>query len=139
MTALYGDYQALYGIDFTLARREVVAVVGANKAGKSTIMNFVMRVLWVARDMVRQAVKPMGGGAPHQMVQAGVTIDHAVRSEERTSMRVDDLFPILVEKWRISVQSLSGGLQQMVSFGRALLNQRTCCCATKSALVWPLR
>jgi branched-chain amino acid transport system ATP-binding protein len=144
LVARYGDFQALYGIDFSLAAGEVVALIGANGAGKSTFLKSVMGLLPVARDMVRLDDQPVGGRAPHQMVQAGVAIvpegrrlfagmsvednlrvamDHAGRKGEWTLARVNALFPILAEKKRVAVQNLSGGQQQMVAIGRALLNQ----------------
>jgi branched-chain amino acid transport system ATP-binding protein len=144
LVARYGDFQALYGIDFTLAAGEVVALIGANGAGKSTFLKSVMGLLPVARDMVRLDDQSVGGRAPHQMVQAGVAIvpegrrlfagmsvednlrvamDHAGRAGEWTLARVNALFPILAEKKRVAVQNLSGGQQQMVAIGRALLNQ----------------
>lgn len=144
LVARYGDFQALYGIDFTLAAGEVVALIGANGAGKSTFLKSVMGLLPVGRDMVRLDDQPVGGRAPHQMVQAGVAIvpegrrlfagmsvednlrvamDHAGRMGEWTLERVNALFPILGEKRRVAVQNLSGGQQQMVAIGRALLNQ----------------
>lgn len=144
LRAGYGDFQALYGIDFALAAGEVVALIGANGAGKSTFLKSIMGLLPVAREMVRLADKPVGGRAPYQMVQDGVAIvpegwrlftgmsvednlrvaiDHAARSGEWTLKRVYDLFPILLEKRRVPVQSLSGGQQQMVAIARALLNQ----------------
>jgi branched-chain amino acid transport system ATP-binding protein len=140
----YGDFQALYGIDFRLEPGEVVALIGANGAGKSTFLKSVMGLLSVGRDMVELDGKPVGGRAPHLMVQSGVAIvpegrrlfngmsvednlrvaiDHAGRKGDWTLARVYALFPILQEKRRQLVQSLSGGQQQMVAIGRALLNQ----------------
>ena len=100
----------------------------------------------VAPDMVRLDGKPMGGSDPYRMVQAGVAIvpegrrlfsgmsvednlrvaiDHVAptRAGGWTLDRVFTLFPILKEKRAVPVESLSGGQQQMVAIGRALLNQ----------------
>lgn len=74
LIARYGDFQALYGIDFGLDAGEVVALIGAKSAGKSTFLKSVMGLLTVGRDMVHLDGKPVGGRAPHQMVQAGVAI-----------------------------------------------------------------
>ena len=130
LIARYGDFQALYGIDFGLDAGEVVALIGANGAGKSTFLKSVMGLLTVGRDMVHLDGKPVGGRAPHQMVQAGVAIvpegrrlfsgmsvednlrvaiDHAGRKGDWTLARVYPLFPILQEKRQQPVQSLSGG------------------------------
>ena len=146
LIARYGDFQALYGIDITVAAGEVVALIGANGAGKSTLLKSVMGLNRVAPDMVRLDGRPMGGSDPYRMVQAGVAIvpegrrlfsgmsvednlrvaiDHAAPTREGgwTLDRVFTLFPILKEKRAVPVESLSGGQQQMVAIGRALLNQ----------------
>ena len=146
LVARYGDFQALYGIDISVAAGEVVALIGANGAGKSTLLRSVMGLNRVGRDMVRLDGRAMGGSDPHRMVEAGVAIvpegrrlfsgmsvednlrvamDHAgpSRGGGWTIQRVYELFPILQEKRRMQVQSLSGGQQQMVAIARALLCQ----------------
>jgi branched-chain amino acid transport system ATP-binding protein len=146
LKARYGDFQALYGVDFEVAAGEVVALIGANGAGKSTLLKSIMGLLRVAPDMVRLDGRPVGGSQPHRMVADGVAIvpegrrlfagmsvvdnlrvamDHAApaHGEAWTIERVYALFPILKEKQVVPVQSLSGGQQQMVAIGRALLNQ----------------
>jgi branched-chain amino acid transport system ATP-binding protein len=145
LVARYGDFQALYGIDFEIAAGEVVALIGANGAGKSTLLKSIMGLISVGSDMVRLDGKAVGGSQPHKMVSAGVAIvpegrrlftgmsvednlrvaaDHAkARQGGWTLDRVLEFFPILKEKRDALVQSLSGGQQQMVAIGRALLNQ----------------
>lgn len=147
LVARYGDFQALYGIDFQIGQGEAVALIGANGAGKSTFLRAVMGLLPVAPDMVRMGGQPIGGTPADRMVQKGVAIvpegrrlfsgmsvqDNlrvAVDQAERLGRkggwslaRLHQLFPILKEKARTPVQSLSGGQQQMVSIGRALLCQ----------------
>jgi branched-chain amino acid transport system ATP-binding protein len=146
LKARYGDFQALYGVDFEISEGEVVALIGANGAGKSTLLKSIMGLIKVAPDMVRLDGKPVGGSQPHRMVASGiaivpegrrlfagmsvvdnlrVAIDHAApsRREAWTMERIYTLFPILKEKQAVPVQSLSGGQQQMVAIGRALLNQ----------------
>jgi len=147
LIARYGDFQALYGVDTTLSQGEAVALIGANGAGKSTFLRSIMGLLPVARDMVMLDGEPVGGTATDRMVQKGVAIvpegrrlftgmsvednlrvaiDQASRSGARggwTLARLHQLFPILKEKARTQVESLSGGQQQMVAIGRALLCQ----------------
>ena len=146
LVARYGDFQALYGIDFEISAGEVVALIGANGAGKSTLLKSIMGLLRVAPEMVRFEGQPVGGLQPHRMVAKGVAIvpegrrlftgmsvednlrvaiDHAapMRAGGWTLERVLDLFPMLREMRATPVQSLSGGQQQMVAIGRALLNQ----------------
>lgn len=147
LVARYGDFQALYGVDSELHQGEAVALIGANGAGKSTFLRSIMGLLPVAKEMVRLDGEPVGGTATDRMVQKGVAIvpegrrlftgmsvednlrvaiDQAVRIGAKggwTLSRLHKLFPILSEKARTPVQSLSGGQQQMVAIGRALLCQ----------------
>ncbi|BCH23353.1 ABC transporter ATP-binding protein [Mesorhizobium sp. L-8-10] len=147
LVARYGDFQALHGVDFEIAAGEVVALIGANGAGKSTLLRSIIGLLRVAPEMVRLDGRHVGGAQPHRMVADGVAIvpegrrlftgmsvednlrvaiDHAASSLREggwTLERVFGLFPILGEKRSTLVQSLSGGQQQMVAIGRALLNQ----------------
>jgi branched-chain amino acid transport system ATP-binding protein len=146
LVARYGDFQALYGIDFEIGAGEIVALIGANGAGKSTLLKSIMGILRVAPDMVRFEGRPVGGSPPHRMVSQGVAIvpegrrlftGMSVEDNLRVAIdnaatakaggwsleRVFDFFPMLKEKRRAPVQSLSGGQQQMVAIGRALLNQ----------------
>jgi branched-chain amino acid transport system ATP-binding protein len=150
LCAGYGDFQALFGIDFEIAPGEVVALIGANGAGKSTLLRSLMGLLPVAREMVRFDGATVGGSEPHQMVQRGLALvpegrrlfsgmtveenlrvaqDHARRSAREggarlwTLERLFALFPVLQVKRRTPVESLSGGQQQMVAIGRALMSQ----------------
>ncbi|WP_370321931.1 ABC transporter ATP-binding protein [Oricola sp.] len=145
LKAFYGDFQALFGVDFEIGSGEVVALIGAHGAGKSTFLKSVMGAIKVGADMVKLQGKPSGGLPPHLMVSNGVAIvpegrrlfagmsvednlrvaiDHkAGGSDTWTLDRIYKLFPILKDKRRDPVQSLSGGQQQMVSIGRALLNE----------------
>jgi branched-chain amino acid transport system ATP-binding protein len=142
LNASYGDFQALFGVDFEIAAGEVVALIGANGAGKSTLLRSLTGLLPVAPDMVRFDGQAMGGSAPHQRVKRGlalvpegrrlltgmtvednlrVAIDHArMLTPERSAQawtlaRVHALFPILLEKRRMRVESLSGGQQPRFS------------------------
>ena len=147
LVARYGDFQALYGIDTEVGEGEAVALIGANGAGKSTFLRAIMGLLPVDPDMVRIDGQPMGGTPTDRMVQKGVAIvpegrrlfrgmtvednlrvaidraEHLGRSGGWSLERLHKLFPILKDKARTPVQSLSGGQQQMVSIGRALLCQ----------------
>jgi branched-chain amino acid transport system ATP-binding protein len=150
LNAGYGDFQALFSVDFEIAGGEIVALIGANGAGKSTFLRAIMGLLPVRRDMIRLDGEPAGGTPAHAMVRKGVAIvlegrrlfvgmtvednlrvaiDNArkvnVGSKESvwTLERLYALFPILGEKRRTRVENLSGGQQQMVAIGRALLCQ----------------
>ncbi|MBN8998319.1 MAG: ABC transporter ATP-binding protein [Rhizobiales bacterium] len=147
LVARYGDFQALYGVDTELHEGEAVALIGANGAGKSTFLRAIMGLLPVERDMVRLDGEPVGGTATDRMVHRGVAIvpegrrlfvgmsvednlkvaiDQASRAGAKggwSLARLHQLFPILKEKAHTPVESLSGGQQQMVAIGRALLCQ----------------
>ena len=150
LNAGYGDFQALFGVDFHVGAGEIVALLGANGAGKSTLMRSLMGVLPVAPALVRFDGANVGGSAAHAMVKRGlamvpegrrlftgmtveenllVAAEHAralgVDQQRRawTLPRVHELFPVLKAKRNTLVESLSGGQQQMVSIGRALMSQ----------------
>lgn len=148
LSAGYGDFQALFAVDFEIFAGEVVALIGANGAGKSTFLRSLMGLLPVGRDMVRYDGEPAGGTPPHMMVRRGaaivmegrrlfagmcvednlrVAMDNARKAGGQDAVwtldRLYRLFPILAEKRRTPVERLSGGQQQMVAIGRALLCQ----------------
>ncbi len=150
LNAGYGDFQALFGIDIEIAAGEVVALIGANGAGKSTLLRSLAGLLPVAPGMVRFDGEAVGGQPPHRMVQrgltmvpegrrlfTGMTVDDNLRvamdhcrpddgspgAPRWTLARLHALFPILKDKRRTPVESLSGGQQQMVAIGRGLLSQ----------------
>jgi len=142
LTAFYGDAQALFGIDFELAAGEVVAIIGANGAGKSTFMKAVTGLVKSAPEQVRFGGEPIGGLAPAQIVRRGIALVPEGRRlfpslsvEENLRMgacagragpwqveRIFRLFPILADKRGQPATSLSGGQQQMVAIGRALMS-----------------
>lgn len=147
LTGGYGDFQALFGIDMELHEGEVISLIGANGAGKSTFLKSVFGLLPVAPQMVRYDGEAVGGTPAHRMVRRGiamvpegrrlfvgmtveenmrVAIDNARLPEgegQWTRERLFELFPILREKRRQPIEDLSGGQQQMVAISRALLCQ----------------
>jgi branched-chain amino acid transport system ATP-binding protein len=150
LTAFYGDFQALYGIDASLAAGETVAIIGANGAGKSTFLKAITGLLPSPPDAVRLEGKPIGGLAPAGITRLGISLVPEGRKlfpsltvEENlligaygrapggywTLDRVYALFPILAERRRVPSTSLSGGQQQMAAIGRALMaNPRVLLC-----------
>jgi branched-chain amino acid transport system ATP-binding protein len=142
LTAFYGDAQALFGIDFRLERGEVVAIIGANGAGKSTFMKAVTGLVKTPAEQIRFDGAPIGGLPPAEIVRRGIALVPEGRRlfpslsvEENLLMggttkrpgpwnlqRLQTLFPILAEKRDEPATSLSGGQQQMVAIGRALMS-----------------
>jgi branched-chain amino acid transport system ATP-binding protein len=141
LTAFYGDAQALFGIDFRLDAGEVVAVIGANGAGKSTFLKTLTGLVKTAREAVRLAGRPVGSMAPGAIVRQGLAMVPEGRRlfpslsvEENLLMgafakrpgpwnlkRLYTLFPVLEHKRHNPATALSGGQQQMVAIGRALM------------------
>ncbi len=142
LQARYGDAQALFGIDFRLDAGEVVAIIGANGAGKSTFLKSLTGLVKVERDAVQLRGESIGSQAPGEIVRRGVAMVPEGRRlfpslsvEENLRMgafarrpgpwsleRLYDMFPILEEKRRHPSGALSGGQQQMVAIGRALMS-----------------
>jgi branched-chain amino acid transport system ATP-binding protein len=142
LTAFYGDAQALFGIDFRLERGEVVAIIGANGAGKSTFMKAVTGLVRAPAGQIRFDGAPIGGLPPAEIVRRGIALVPEGRRlfpslsvEENLLMggtakrpgpwnlrRLQTLFPILADKRDEPATSLSGGQQQMVAIGRALMS-----------------
>lgn len=145
LTAFYGDAQALFGIDFELGAGEMVAVIGANGAGKSTFMKAVTGLVKTAPHGIRFAGEPIGGLPPGEIVKRGIALvpegrrlfpslsveenllmgGYSKRAGPWTMERLFKLFPILAQKRDQPATSLSGGQQQMVAIGRALMSNPT--------------
>ena len=141
LTSFYGDFQALFGIDFEVSEAEIVAIIGANGAGKSTFLKTVTGLLGTARDAIQLAGKSIGGFPPGKIVELGIALvpegrrlfrslsveenlllgAYTQRAGEWNLSKVYELFPILKEKRHAPSTSLSGGQQQMVAIARALM------------------
>jgi branched-chain amino acid transport system ATP-binding protein len=143
LTANYGQFRALFGVDLALDKGETIAVIGANGAGKSTLMRSITGVIRNAPDMVRHRGDAIGAMPAHQVMQRGIAMVPEGRKlfpsltvEENLQIggqvqkttgpwnlaTVYNLFPILQEKRLMPGTALSGGQQQMVAIGRALMS-----------------
>ncbi len=145
LKAFYGDAQALFGIDFHLDAGELVAIIGANGAGKSTFLKSLTGLVRVPREVIRFGGEPIGGLPPGEIVQRGIALVPEGRRlfpslsvEENLRMgasakragpwnlkRLYTMFPILEHKRDEPATALSGGQQQMVAIGRALMSNPT--------------
>ncbi len=142
LKAWYGDAQALFGIDFEIAQGEVVAIIGANGAGKSTFLKALTGMVKVPADAVQFGGKACGGMPSGEIARLGIAmvpegrrLFASLNVEENLTMgafsrragpwnleRIYTLFPVLKEKRAFPVTQLSGGQQQMVALGRALMS-----------------
>ncbi|WP_299826389.1 ABC transporter ATP-binding protein [uncultured Roseobacter sp.] len=150
LTANYGDFQALFGVDIALSEAETIAIIGANGAGKTTLMRSISGVLQNAPDMVRFEGQGIGALPADEIMAQGVAMVPEGRRlfpsltvEENLMIgtygrstgghwslqTIYDLFPILKERRHNPGTALSGGQQQMVAIGRALMsNPRVLLC-----------
>jgi len=142
VTASYGDAQALFGVDLAIAAGEVLALIGANGAGKSSFLKTVTGLLPARSGSVHFDGESLTGLHAADIVRRGIALVPEGRRlfpslsvEENLMMgavsgrrgpwdlaRVFNLFPVLQEKRRMPSTSLSGGQQQMVAIGRALMS-----------------
>ncbi len=143
--ASYGAVRALHGVSLDVARGTVVALLGANGAGKSTTLRVISGMLAPAAGTVEYDGERIGGRAPSNLVRQGLvhvpegrrifgefSVEENLRLGAFTQRRADtkralaevyEDFPILHERRRQRAATLSGGEQQMLAIGRALLAQ----------------
>jgi branched-chain amino acid transport system ATP-binding protein len=142
----YGDAQALSGVALDIADGEIVAIVGANGAGKSSLIRAIHGIEKPTRGTVRFDGVDITGWPSYRVCEAGIghvaegrqvfpnlsvldnlemgaTPRRARSAEKQTLARVLDLFPRLAERRRQAAGTLSGGEQQMLAIGRCLMGQ----------------
>lgn len=147
LTSHYGPIRALSDVSLTVREGELVAIVGANGAGKSTLLRSLSAVQPKSGGTVRFAGQDITRLPSHKVVACGIchapegrqvfaplSVEDNLRLGayphrrdrawlEREIERVYDLFPILKERRSQAAGTLSGGQQQMLSIGRALLGR----------------
>ena len=145
----YGGIEAVKGIDLTVAAGEMVALIGANGAGKTTTLKAIAGMLastsTATRNSVHYAGLPIDGAPSHQLARTGLVLVpegrgifprltvyenltmgaylHSDARVEQDRARVFDLFPRLKERAAQTGGTLSGGEQQMLAIGRALMTR----------------
>src|SRR6202051_3426845 len=142
LDAFYGDFQALLGVTLRVEAGQAVAIIGANGAGKSTLLKSIAGLMRARRDAVVFERVPIGDRPAYDIAARGIALVPEGRRlfgsltvEENlliggqlgrrgpwTLRRVYDLFPVLAERAGMASPSLSGGQQQMVALGRALMS-----------------
>jgi len=142
LDAHYGDFQALFGVSIKVEAGQVVAVIGANGAGKSTLLQSIAGLIRARRDAIVFEGTAVGDEPAHVMVARGIALvpegrrlfpsltveenlligGQLARNGPWNLDRVYALFPVLSERRNQPSTSLSGGQQQMVAIGRALMS-----------------
>jgi len=143
----YGRVRVLEGVSLAVEAGSIVALVGSNGAGKSTLLRAISGLLRPTKGRIVFDGGDIGGAAPNRVVAAGVLHvaenrrlfrqqsvqdnlelglygTHLSRSDEKARFtRVFDLFPILAERRGARAGVLSGGQQQMLAIGQALMRE----------------
>ena len=145
VTAGYGQFTALWGVSLRVAAREAVAVVGPNGAGKTTLMRVISGLIPPREGTLSFDGQPLTRCPAHEVVARGIAhvpegrrifpaltvaenlrmgafLPGARRRYAETVERVYALFPVLAERKTQRAGSLSGGEQQMLAIGRALMS-----------------
>jgi len=149
LAVTYGQHHALKGVDIQVAPGEIVVILGANGAGKTSLLKAVAGMVHAdAASQVRLGDAVLTGEPPHRIVEAGLALvpegrgifgDLSVRenlllgafahrarpSQDQNLQRVQALFPKLQERSAQLARTMSGGEQQMVAIGRALMSAPT--------------
>lgn len=143
----YGRATVLHGIDLTVGRGELVALIGSNGAGKSTLLKAIVGLIRPTEGIVRYDGEATSTG-PERRVSQGLSLvpegrmlfgamsvaenlqmgAYSVKGAKRREAvaggleRVHELFPVLAERAQQPAETLSGGEQQMLAIGRALMS-----------------
>jgi len=145
----YGRIEVLHGVDLTVGEGEFVTLIGANGAGKSTLLKTVVGLIAPMQGTVALHGVPIGGMRPERLVRRGIALvpegrllfgpmtvrgnlelgAYALPGRDKTARvatliaRVHELFPVLSERSDQPAETLSGGEQQMLAVGRALMSE----------------
>ncbi|PCI05104.1 MAG: ABC transporter ATP-binding protein [Hyphomicrobiales bacterium] len=139
----YGPIEVLHGIDFYIAEGEIVTLIGANGAGKTSLMHCISGLQPITAGKISFNDIPLhtmpdykraGLGIAHapegrhifgdMIVEENLTLGAYHRSDHEIQADIDDvykMFPVLYEKRHLHAGGLSGGQQQMLAIGRALM------------------
>jgi branched-chain amino acid transport system ATP-binding protein len=131
----YGPIEAVHGIGFEVREGEVVALIGANGAGKTSTLAAISGLVRPARGAILLAGRDLAGAAPHAIVRAGLVQvpegreilarmsveENLLLSGDRDPSPMYERFPILAERRTLPAGNLSGGEQQLLAIARALL------------------
>jgi branched-chain amino acid transport system ATP-binding protein len=142
----YKDFQALWNVSFEVKKGEIVSIIGANGSGKSTLLNSITGLLAPSRGTIEFFGERIDGLLPHETVPRGITLvpegrrvfprltvyENLVMGSYTPKMRAQkgetlakmyELFPILEARRHQMANTLSGGEQQMLAIGRAMMSK----------------
>ncbi len=142
----YKDFQALWNVSFEVRQREIVSVIGANGSGKSTLLNTIAGLLSPSRGSIKFFGERIDGLLPHETVPRGITlvpegrrvfprltvfenlvmgsyIPRTRAGKDEMLKKIYELFPILRARHNQMANTLSGGEQQMLAIGRAMMSE----------------
>jgi branched-chain amino acid transport system ATP-binding protein len=146
----YGKVRALWDVSLRVDEKEIVALVGANGAGKTTMLNTISGMIRPTSGSIKFCGQGIDRLLPYQIVKAGISHipeggkpfpdmtvhenlemgayhDETWRKREETVEQVYQIFPILKERARQLARTLSGGERQMLAVGRGLMSQPKLC------------
>ncbi|MGB9660777.1 MAG: ABC transporter ATP-binding protein [Moorellaceae bacterium] len=141
----YGDFQAIRNVSLQVAEGSIVSIIGANGAGKSTLLKAIAGLLKPSRGKITFKGKDITGLMANQVVAEGISLvpegrrvfsrmtvfenllmgSYTLRARKKRDEllhKVFELFPALQEKSQEMASNLSGGQQQMLAIGRALMS-----------------
>ena len=141
----YGQIKALQGISLAVEKNQIITLIGANGAGKTTTLKAISGILAPIAGEIRLDGQPLGDTPPHDIVALGIVqvpegrrifgrltvrenlaMGAFLRTDKaaiaRSEERVLTLFPVLSERLGQVAGTLSGGEQQMLAMGRALMS-----------------
>ena len=145
----YKDFQALWGVSVDVKEGAVVSVIGANGSGKSTLLNTISGLLTPTHGTIKFFGEKIDGLAPHETVPRGLSLipegrrvfprltvyenlvmgSYTPKSRPKRDQALAttyELFTILKERRNQMADTLSGGEQQMLAIGRALMSEPRC-------------
>ncbi|WP_244930461.1 ABC transporter ATP-binding protein [Nocardioides sp. W7] len=144
----YRRLEILHGLSLHVDRGEIVSLIGANGAGKTTTLRAIAGLVTTSAGRIRLDGQEVQGRAAHRIVRSGLVhvaqdralfgnlqvvenLEMGAYSQSRSTVRssldeVYDLFPILAERRYQRADTMSGGQQQMLAIGRALMARPTC-------------
>ena len=150
INTFYGKLQALWDVSFRVEEKEIVALVGANGAGKTTVLNTISNLLYPASGTVEFLGRRIDRMPAYRIVELGIShvpegkklfadmtvrenlemgayTHHAWKRKEETLEQVYQVFPSLKEREGQLARTLSGGEQQMLAMGRGLMSRPRLC------------